>query len=59
MSILYVVLIRNSDLNGYSYKNLMQKKLFNFFYLLLIKIAENYYGESIKIEEEVPYSNYF
>ncbi len=37
----------------------MQKKLANFFYWLLMKTAENYYGESIKIEEEVPYPYYF
>ncbi|KGF93561.1 hypothetical protein EU94_1196 [Prochlorococcus marinus str. MIT 9123] len=37
---------------------LMQKTLANFFYWLLMKTAESYYGDSIKTEE-VPYSYYF
>jgi len=36
----------------------MQKIFDNFFYWLLMKIAESYYGESIKTEKEVSY-NYF
>jgi len=36
----------------------MQKRLAHFFYWLLMKTAENYYGESIKTEE-VPYTPYF
>ena len=30
---------------------LMQKRLANFFYWLLIKTAQSYYGEAIKTEE--------
>ena len=36
----------------------MQKTLANFFYWLLMKTAENYYGESINTGE-VPYTPYF
>jgi len=36
----------------------MQKTLANFFYWLLMKIAESYYGDSMK-KEEVPYTPYF
>jgi len=36
----------------------MQKKLANFFYWSLMKIAESYYGESMK-KEETPYTPYF
>ncbi len=36
----------------------MQKTLANFFYWLLMKIAQSYYGESMKTEE-VPYTPYF
>ena len=35
----------------------MQKTLVNFFYWLLMKTAEGYYGESMK--KEVPYTPYF
>ena len=37
----------------------MQKTLTNFFYWLLMKTAESYYGESMKTEEVVPYIPYF
>ena len=37
----------------------MQKTIANFFYWLLMKTAEGYYGDSIKIKEEVPYPYYF
>ena len=37
---------------------LMQKKIANFFYWLLMKTAESYYGESMKTEK-VPYTPYF
>ncbi len=36
----------------------MQKTLVNFFYWLLMKTAENYYGESMGTEE-VQYTPYF
>ena len=37
----------------------MQKSFVNFLYWILVKSAENYYGDSIKTEE-VPYApNYF
>ena len=36
----------------------MKKTIANFFYWLLMKTAENYYGESMK-KEEVPYTPYF
>ena len=36
----------------------MQKKIANFFYWILVKSAENYYGDSLK-EVEVPYTPYF
>ena len=35
----------------------MQKTLANFFYWLLMKTAESYYGESM--QTEVPYIPYF
>ena len=35
----------------------MQKTLANFFYWLLMKTAESYYGESM--QTEVPYTPYF
>ena len=35
----------------------MQKKLVNFLYLIIIKAAESYYGDSMK--SEVPYTPYF
>tara|TARA_B100000524_G_scaffold298949_1_gene173525 strand:- start:288 stop:419 length:132 start_codon:yes stop_codon:yes gene_type:complete len=37
---------------------IMQEKVVNFFYWLLMKIAESYYGESMKTKE-FPYSPYF
>ena len=37
----------------------MQKTLTNFFYWLLMKTAESYYGESMETEEVVPYTPYF
>ena len=36
----------------------MQKKLANFFYWLLMKTAESYYGESMK-KGEAPYTPYY
>ena len=36
----------------------MQKTLANFFYWLLMKTAESYYGESMQTEE-VPYTPFF
>ena len=36
----------------------MQKTLANFFYWLLMKTAESYYGESMQ-SEELPYTHYF
>jgi len=36
----------------------MQKTVVNFFYWLLMKTAESYYGESMKTEV-VPYGPYF
>ena len=39
-------------------KIIMQKKLANFFYWLLMKTANSYYGGSIKTED-VPYRPYF
>ncbi len=36
----------------------MKKTLVNFFYWVLVNLAENYYGDSIK-ENEVPYTPYF
>ena len=36
----------------------MKKTIANFFYWLLMKTAENYYGESMK-KEGVPYTPYF
>jgi hypothetical protein len=35
----------------------MQKSFVNFFYLLLVKSAESYYGDSLN--SEVPYTPYF
>ena len=35
----------------------MQKKLVNFFYWILLRLAENYYGESLK-EAAIPYYPY-
>ena len=37
---------------------LMKKKFVDFFYFLLMKIAESYYGESIK-KEDVPHKQFF
>ena len=36
----------------------MQKKLANFVYWILLRSAENYYGESLK-EASVPYTPYY
>ena len=36
----------------------MQKFFVNFFYWVLVKSAENYYGDSLN-EIDVPYTNYF
>ena len=36
----------------------MKKRLANFFYWILMKTAESYYGESMQTEE-VPYMPYF
>ena len=36
----------------------MQKKLANFVYWILLRSAENYYGESLK-EAAVPYATYY
>jgi len=31
----------------------MQKKLINFFYWILISLAKNYYGDSLKYSQEL------
>jgi len=59
MSNYYIVLMLLVFLNSNVEEQIYMQKIFiNYFYWILIRSAENYYGDALK-ENELPYTPYF